>query len=180
MNADDRSFLPGIVIPREHAAAGDVVLFHRDTTFPAILTDWSMVMTALIHWTTKSRYNHAALMIGPDSLAEATDRGICVDALSSKSDEVTVIRPLYRDKQDCDEAVFYAEQQVGEAYGYLAAFMCGLNHVLVGLNLSIKHADQRICSEFVAEALERAGADFHTDTALVSPGDLATFFGLPR
>jgi uncharacterized protein YycO len=170
----------GYIVARDDARPGDVVLFHRDTTFPQVLVDHGMWMTALIHWTTQSRYNHAAIVVGPDLLAEATDHGISLAALSAKTDGVTVIRPVYRTAQDIDEAVSYAKAKVGLRYGYLAAFMCGANHVLVGLHLVIKHDDQLICSEFVAEALERAGADFDTDTSLVSPGDLATFFGLPR
>jgi hypothetical protein len=79
---------------------------------------------------------------------------------------------------DREEVLAWATGRVGRKYGYLNAFMCGLRNVIPGLQ--IKQGNEVICSELVAEALERAGHDFEKDSALVSPGDLADHFGVPR
>ncbi len=156
------------------AHPGDVVLFHRRTFNP---------FTAMIHLTTGSKWNHAALVVevDPTDITEATGRGVVRSRLrKTKEDEVLVIHVPYDDGEDRLTAVAWAVAREGRRYGYLNAFMCGANNVLAGLNLAIKKTDSIICSELVAEALERAGHDFGKDSSQVSPGDLATYFGEPR
>jgi uncharacterized protein YycO len=169
------------IVSRANARAGDVLLFHRPTSLASFgASPWGTAMTALIHLTTRSRYNHAALMVTDTHLVEATDRGVQIAPLSSKGDEITVLRPDYADEWDETEAIQFAESRVGRRYGYLTAFMCGLNELVRGLHIVIRPDDSMICSELVARALIRAGADFGKSPALVSPGDLATYLGAPR
>lgn len=153
------------------AKPGDVVLFHNPHF---------NIMTALIHATTKSMWNHAALMVDHDLLVEATANGVTHARLSEKTDELLVIPVPYDDEEDRLSAIAWAEARAGVRYGYLNAFICGLNNVFVGLGFVVKRTDAIICSELVAEALEHAGADFGKDSCQVSPGDLATYFGVPR
>lgn len=151
--------------------AGDVLLFHR--------RDFSL-MTSLIHLTTGSRWNHAAIAVGPETYAEATSEGVVISRLGTSPDEVRIVPITYDDEDDRLTAVAWAVARVGVRYGYLNAFMCGLNNVLVGLGFVVKRTDSIICSELVAEAMERAGIDFGKDSSLVSPGDLAEFLGVER
>lgn len=162
--------------------AGDVLLFHRDTDLYNVKRDpQGTFFTALIHLTTKSKWNHAAIAISDVAYAEATAGGVQITLLgTSTDDEIRIISPRYDDQEDRLTAVAWALARTGVRYGYLNAFMCGANTVLVGLGTVIKRTDAIICSELVAEALERAGFDFKKDSALVSPGDLATFFGVTR
>lgn len=176
-------------------SAGDILLFHRPTTLGGIARDpMGGVMCALIHLTTRSRWNHAALDIGDDKMVEATSKGVTVSPIAS-SDEIRRVRAFidfnpdvachpgtFTDNQyvgnDLEDVLAWSTGRVGWRYGYLNAFMCGLRSLIPGLQL--KRGKTIICSELVAEALERAGHDFGKDSALVSPGDLASHFGVGR
>jgi hypothetical protein len=172
-------------------SAGDVILFHRKTFSP---------MTALIHLTTRSKWNHAALDIGDGMMVEATSSGVRVNPIASEDEIVKVGLPLVvanlpadevaeMDKCPCglwgyaghdlEEVLAWSTGRVGWKYGTLNAFWSGLRHLLPGM-AHIKHGKTIICSELVAEALARAGHDWGKDYALVSPGDLAEHFGVPR
>ena len=162
---------------------GDVLLFHKRT--------WSL-MTWLIHVFTKSRWNHAAMYLGEGKYVEATSGGVSVSTFSEhfmtdgaadddKHDLIVALRVvgMYDDDDDRDDVLAFAAGRVGTRYGYFNAFFNGLRHVFPG-RIQIKFGDSVICSELVAEALERAGFDFLKDSALVSPGDLGEALGIGR
>lgn len=162
--------------------AGDVLVFHTPTP-PGQLWRPSLWLPFLIHLVTRSRWNHAALAIGPRSdgvqmMVEATARGVMDSRVDSRHDEMRSVRLLYH-HDDKEQVLAYAAGRVGIKYGFFNAFFCGLRHVFPGA-LQIKIGNQVICSELVAESLERAGYYWGKDTALVSPGDLAQQLGLPR
>lgn len=180
-------------------SAGDVLLFHRPTTWANFRADkLGTVMTALIHLTTRSKFNHAALDIGDGKMVEATSRGVVVSPIRSR-DEITRVQLTGFDDgdfficggptgipdvssgymgNDLDEALAVSTGMVGRRYGYINAFFCGLRSMWPGLQ--VKAGDTMICSELVALALMYAGHRWGKDTALVSPGDLAEHFGVPR
>lgn len=160
---------------------GDVLLFHRPTTWKTFLADpKGTLFTAIIHWATGSKWNHAAIAVNEGAYAEATAAGVVVTPIGSSSDMVVLVPIEFDDEEDRLTAIAWAIARAGVRYGYLNAVLCGVNNVLVGLGLVIKKTDAIICSELVAEALERAGMDFEKDSALVSPGDLAEAFGIDR
>lgn len=162
---------------------GDVLLFHARKFG---------IMTWLIHLVTRSRWNHAALYLGDGQYVEATSSGVRVTTLPVErrydiptpidwNDEIVAVHVvgMYDDEDDLNDALAWAAGRVGTRYGYFNAFFNGLRHVFPGF-VQVKFGNTVICSELVAEALERAGFDFHKDTALVSPGDLAEAFGEER
>lgn len=158
---------------------GSVLLFHRSSSLYQLRDDFmGTLFTALIHLCTHSRWNHAALAISRDEYVEATAQGVKISRIGSTTDEVRVVPIVYSDDDDRDEVLAWATGRVGVRYGYLNAFFCGLRTVFPGLQ--VKQGDTIICSELVAEALERGGWDFGKDSALVSPGDLADAFGVER
>ena len=160
---------------------GDVLFFHRPFSLSALKADpMGTLMTTLIHITTGSRWNHAAICVNPGFYAEATSEGVRVSPWGSSKDVVSVVSPKFDDEEDRLTAVAWAQARVGLRYGYGNAIMCGVNNVLVGLGVVVKQTDAIICSELVAEALERAGYDFGKDASTVSPGDLAEALGLDR
>lgn len=162
------------------ARAGDVLLFHRPTTFANFSKDlMGTTMTTLIHLTTRSRFNHAAMALGDGKMVEATSAGVCVSDISSSNDDITIVPMTYEDADDKEDVLAWATGRVGTHYGYLNAFICGLRNLFPG-RLQVSWGDTIICSELVADALSRAGFDFGKDAGLVSPGDLATYFGVPR
>lgn len=159
------------------AKPGDVVLYHNPKF---------NLFTWLIHVTTGSRWNHAAILIDDHTdqglrVAEATAKGVQISPLSATTDETLVIPVVYDDVEDRLTAIAWARARVGTRYGYFNAFMCGVNNVLVGLGFVIKRTDAVICSELVAECLIRAGDErVIKDASQVSPGDLATLLGVER
>lgn len=160
---------------------GDVILFHRSFSWAAFRADpWGVFCTTLIHWATRSRWNHAAICVIPGHYAEATSEGVRVSPWGSTKDQTSVVTPHWDDEEDKLTAIAWAQARVGLRYGYGNAIMCGVNNVLVGLGVVVKQTDAIICSELVAEALTRAGWDFGKDPSTVSPGDLAEALGLDR
>lgn len=162
---------------------GDVLLFHRETSLEGFRKDFlGTLFTTLIHLCTQSRWNHTAIALDDKSYIEATSLGVCVtpmpESTRSTGDEIVVVHVPYDDEDDEIDAVAWAAGRVGVRYGYFNAFMCGLRHVFPGV--TIKFGDSVICSELVAEALERAGYDFDKDSVEVSPGDVAEELGVPR
>jgi uncharacterized protein YycO len=174
-------------------AAGSVLLFSRPITWANFRRDpFGTVMCALIHLTTRSKWNHAALDIGDGLMVEATNKGVAVNPIASLDEIRTVAVPQKAvlsgcrvpcnncyEGNDLEETLAWSTGRVGWKYGTLNAFWCGLRNVIPGA-AHIKHGKTIICSELVAEALARAGHDFDKDYALVSPGDLAEHFGVPR
>jgi hypothetical protein len=178
-------------------SAGDVLLFHRPITWANFRRDpFGTVMCALIHLTTRSKWNHAALDIGDGMMVEATSGGVRVNPVWSSDEILTIATAPARllgctwsygratcfvtyDGNDLEEVLAWSTGRVGWRYGTLNAFWCGLRNLFPGV-AHIKHGKTIICSELVSEALARAGHDFQKDYALVSPGDLAEHFGVPR
>ena len=160
---------------------GDVLLFHRPFSLADLRNDpFGTLMRTAIHLSTRSRWNHAAICTLPGFYAEATAAGVQVSPWGSSKDVVSVVTPLYADEEDRLTAIAWATARVGLRYGYANALMCGINNALVGLGWVVKNTDSIICSELVAEALERSGYDFGKDASTVSPGDLAEALGLDR
>lgn len=175
-------------------AAGDVLVFSRKTSWANFRRDpFGTFMCALIHLTTRSKWNHAAIALDAEQMIEATSGGVRVSPIRSLDEIVTIrldeesgtvcgpdgtcdIRLYYGN--DLEEVLAWAAGRVGWKYGYVNAAICGLRNMWPGLQ--IKVGNTAICSELVAESLERAGHWFGKDSALVSPGDLATHFGVPR
>lgn len=176
-------------------SAGDVLLFHRPTNWANFrASKVGTIFTALIHLTTRSRWNHASLDIGDGMMVEAVSGGVKVNPIRS-SDEITRIPTIaprilgctwtppvpcfdtYHGN-DLEEVLAWATGRVGWRYGYATAALCGLRNMFPGFSIVQDRAV--ICSQLVSESLERAGHDFGKSTEKVSPGDLAEHFGVPR
>ena len=163
-------------------SAGSVLLFSRKIDRHNFRRDpFGTVMCALIHLTTRSKWNHAAILLDEDTYAEATNAGVVLTELGTSTDEVLLVPVVYDDDEDRFTACNWAAARVGTRYGFWQAFMCGANNLLVGLGLVIKRTDAVICSELCSESLIRAGHPaIYKDPALMSPGDLAERLGAPR
>ena len=176
-------------------AAGDVLLFSRKIDRHNFRRDpFGTLMCALIHLTTRSKWNHAAIALDDKQMIEATNRGVVVGPIRS-SDEIRVVgicgtdvyAPFADNRcgvsgyegNDLEETLAVAAAAVGTKYGYFNAFWCGLRNLIPGA-AHIKTGKTIICSELVSFALMYAGHRWDKDTALVSPGDLAEHFGVSR
>ena len=177
-------------------AAGDVLLMSRKIDRHNFRRDpFGTLMCALIHLTTRSKWNHAALDIGDGMMVEATNKGVSVNPIRS-SDEIRRVARITLHLptpwkcipgdlvdlsywgDDLEQVLAWSTGRVGWKYGYVTAALCGLRNMFPGW--SIVQDKAVICSQLVSEALERAGHDFSKGTEKVSPGDLAEHFGVPR
>lgn len=165
----------------QNARPGDVVLYHRPSSWANFRRDpLGTIMTALIHFTTRSKWNHASLAVEGGLVIEATSKGVVATPLEDTLDETLVVPVTYTDLDDLHDALDYARRQVGTEYGELNAFWCGLRNLFPG-RLQVSWGNTIICSELVAEALVRAGDDrIVKDPGLYSPGDIADALGAPR
>ena len=161
MNASRAEHAPEVVSFPAGATVGegDVLVFHTPTPLRQIWR-FSLWLPLLIHLATRSRWNHAALAIGNSPaghalMVEATARGVAVNRVDSRNDEMRPIRLRY-DGNDRTEVLASLQ----------AAWACGMDgspHSSAGSAMSfrephkIKFGNQVICSELVAESLERAG-----------------------
>ena len=148
-------------------AAGDVLLFSRPITWANFRKDkFGTLMCALIHLTTRSKWNHAALSIGPDEngvemMVEATSVGVRVSKIES-FDDIRVVNQsavsegwfcevgkydLCYSGNDLEEVLAWATGRVGWKYGYVTAALCGLRNMFPGW--SIVH-DKAVCDLFAA------------------------------
>lgn len=165
---------------------GDILVFHTPVR-PGTVWRPGVFFTWMIQVCTRSRWNHAAIALGPDRemgvpmMVEAvTSEGVRKSAIASREagDEMRSAAVDYQG-DDREQAIDWALRRVGRKYGFVNAFMCGLRHLFPGA-VVFKVGDQYICSELVAEALQVAGIDFGKDASHVAPGDVAEKLGLPR
>ena len=136
----------------------------------------SGIVDALIRWGTRSRYNHARLVV--DGLGET------VEALSSgairRHVQLTdvIVRPPLTGKQRA-AIPGIAASLVGTPYGFLDVAALGLAQfgiTLPSVTRRIARPDRLFCSQLVDEAWREAGFHAFTDGRTpqdVSPGDLA-------
>jgi len=143
--------------------------------------DIAMVKTtaiwgALIRVFTRSRYDHAVLILN--------DRGLAVEAVPSgarycyvQPEDIVVSPPLTSDQRLVVRAKGHA--LIGTRYNFLDVGLLGLAQLGVRaewLRKRLARADRLFCSQLIDLALQDAGYHLFEDGRLpqnVSPGDLA-------
>jgi hypothetical protein len=118
--------------------------------------------------------------VGEDgAIVEAEASGVKRDQLSKyKDSEYHLVRlGDTADARDRRQAVAYAEQLVGQAFGFGEMVAVSFN-ILSGRRLSFTRKSHVICSALVARALERTDAIFELDPAGMLPADLAKYYGV--
>jgi uncharacterized protein YycO len=159
--------------------AGDIVLFHRRHSYSSALIRQGQLFRFRGADRPFAYWNHAALAISSTEVVEAAARGVRRIALRSSPN----LRPQVVDSGLTPEqravAVAWVIQQIGKEYGFLQiggeALAC-----LTGRRLRwLRDPDSFICSELVADALERAtGHPIPSRGSYPMPADLAKFFGV--
>jgi hypothetical protein len=125
----------------------------------------------LRHCKAAAQWSHAALIVGQGTLCEAQAKGILY-ANSAKYDNRwrALVRVVGSSEMRAN-AMRYAESCICEEYGFVDFASVALSQ-LFGLRLILTTARAQICSEFVANALERLGYIFPASTELETPADL--------
>ena len=123
-------------------------------------------------------WSHAALVVGRDgALVEAKTFGVTRSPISTyHADEYHLVRigPQFA-PEERSKSVGYAEDQVGQAFGYLDMFGAFLD-LLFGLSVRWVRRNHEMCSSLVVAALQKGGLLEEFDPALTFPADLAKVF----
>ena len=166
--------------PGEDAASftpGDFILTHRHKVFAGLISvgqsrRFKGPDALFAHW------SHAAVVVGDDgSLVEAESLGVVRSAVSKyHDDEYHLVRLGAEFRDDARQrAVAYAEQQVGQAFGYLDMAGAAV-HLVTGWRLRWVRRNHEICSSLVVKALQEGGLLLDLDPATTLPADLAKAF----
>jgi uncharacterized protein YycO len=156
---------------------GDFILTHRHKLLAALISlaekrRFKGPDAPYAHW------SHAAVIVPSNSVVEAETMGVTRHPITRyHDDEYHVVRlgdELTADARQ--RVVAYAEQQVGQAFGYLDMIGAGL-YLLFGLPLRWVRRHHEICSSLVVKALQQGGLLKDFDPALTLPADLAKAFG---
>jgi hypothetical protein len=123
------------------------------------------------------RWNHAALSLGGDRLAEALGHGV-VESSLSKYDGVEYLAVIHNSSaEDRAQMMNFADSVLKRRakYGYLEIFCLALTLLfrLSGRRFLFSSSGSMICSGFVAEVQTRGWAVYDVPPGYVTPDDLA-------
>ncbi|HSS61081.1 MAG TPA: hypothetical protein VLK30_06475 [Candidatus Limnocylindrales bacterium] len=156
---------------------GDVILTHRHKLFAALISlaerrRFRGPDAVYAHW------SHAAVIVGRDgAVVEAESLGTTRSPISKyRDDEYHLVRlgPQFTEEAR-RQTVAYAEEQVGNAFGYLDMLGASL-YLIFGWPLRWVRSNHEICSGLVVQALQRGGLLLDLDPALSLPADIAKAF----
>jgi len=161
---------PHAVFTRQQVQSGEERLVPGDF----IVTHGSGFVDSLIRLMTRSRWNHAALIVASDgTLIEALGTGLTRDKISKYQRRDYFVVRLDLDDEDRAEVLAYANAMLERhpKYGLLTIATIALR-ILTRMRLVIKKDGTFICSEFVARSLAQGGRIWFEDTSLITPADL--------
>jgi uncharacterized protein YycO len=127
-----------------------------------------------------AHWSHCALIVDEGgALVEAESTGVTRSPISRYTDDEYHLVRLDAElpAEGRQRAVDYTNAQVGQAFGYLAAFGAAV-YLLTGLPLRLMRRNHRICSGLVVRALQKGGLLQNADPDLVLPADLAKIYGV--
>jgi uncharacterized protein YycO len=168
--------------PGENASRfdpGDFILAHRHNPMAWLITLAQKVRfrgpdAVYAHW------SHCALIVGADgALVEAESTGVTRSPITRYTDDEYHLVQLGSEfpPEGRKLAVEYTNAQVGQGFGYLAAFGA-MVFLLTGLPLRLVRRDHQICSGLVVRALQKGGLLQGADPDLMLPADLAKIYGV--
>ena len=175
MNGEDRRYGEGQ--EPDDCVPGDFILTHRSRPFAALISQAQKRRfrghdAVYAHWT------HAAFVVGKDgAIVEAEAMGVKRSPIAKYRDNEYHLVRLGEGfaKPDRDRAAAYANQQVGQAFGFLNMFGAAL-YLLFGVPLRLMRGDHQVCSGLVVRALQAGGQMLDMDPDLTLPADLAKRF----
>ncbi|HSS94942.1 MAG TPA: hypothetical protein VLR46_13270 [Candidatus Dormibacteraeota bacterium] len=158
---------------------GDFILTHRNRPIAGLISlgqkrRFRGPDAIYAHW------SHCALIVEKDGrIVEAESMGVVKSPISKyRAKEYHLVRlgPEFT-PEGRQQAVEYANAQVGAAFGYLALVGASI-YLLTGLPVELIRRNHQICSELVVRALQAGGMLLDADPALTLPADLAKRFGV--
>lgn len=158
---------------------GDFILAHRHHIIAGLISlaqKWRFrgADAVYAHW------SHSALIVGTDgTLIEAEIWGVRRNPIARyRADEYHLVRlgPDFSPEARA-RAVAFANQQVGQGFGFLDMFGLGV-YLLFGWPLRLTRSGHEICSGLVVRALQAGGLLKQLDPLLTLPADLAKLFNV--
>lgn len=150
---------------------GDVLLVSGHS-----IEDWAIRLAQERRDGKQALWSHVALIVavtdGGQIIEAAGTHGVRRNTVSAYSHVKTAILPITATDEQRAAAIAFAESQLGHRYDFADLAFVGLN-LLLNDPISCQINGTWICSQLVAEALERAGYTWDRDPSDISPGDLA-------
>ena len=134
-------------------------------------------MACLIRLVTRSKWNHALLLLGDDSCVEAEPSGAALGTGSAYATQE--VSALVLSSVQVEAVCAAALSLVGTPYGFLDIVSVGLLQYGIRLGFirrRVERSNCLICSQLVDECYRRAGVHLFSDGRIpmdVTPGDLA-------
>lgn len=158
---------------------GDFILAHRHNPMAWLISlaqkfRFKGPEAVYAHW------SHCALIVDEGgALVEAESTGITRSPISRYTDDEFHLVRLGSElsAEGRKRAVDYTNAQVGQGFGYLAAF-AAMIFLLTGLPLRLVRRNHQICSGLVVRALQKGGLLKGADPDLMLPADLARIYGV--
>lgn len=164
-------FLPSVTYP-----AGSAPVYTEVGDF--ILVDRGNYVGRLIRWVTRSKWNHAALVVSTTGdLTEALVRtGITRSHISKYLGMDYVVVHTNGAPNDQAHLLRYAERSVGQGYGFGQCLSVIIGYLTFGR--VVFTTPNPNCSAHVALGQLRLGAYFDKMAQSMVPGDLAKYYGV--
>ncbi len=169
-------YTPGARAPS--ARAGDFILLEDDSW----VSRGIRLAQGLRFRGPDSRYtwpNHTGVLVSPDALVEAVSRGVRRSPLSIYDSRDYVLVRVEASDEDREQMARFALSCIGYPYGIVTSISFALT-LFVALEASLTVDHTYICSQLVAQALERAGYVLPRSPERMSPADLAKMFDVVR
>jgi uncharacterized protein YycO len=158
---------------------GDFILTHRHNPMAGLISlaqkfRFQGPDAVYAHW------SHCALIVDEGgALVEAESMGVTRSPISRYTeDEFHLVRLGSEfSAEGRKRAVDYTNAQVGQGFGYLAAFGAMI-FLLTGRPLRLMRRNHQICSGLLVRALQKGGLQKGADPDLMLPADLAKIYGV--
>jgi uncharacterized protein YycO len=158
---------------------GDFILAHRHNPMAWLITLGQKFRfkgsdAVYAHW------SHCALIVDEGgALVEAESMGVTRSPISRYTDDEFQLVRLGAEfpKEGRQRAVEYTNAQVGQGFGYLAAFGAMI-FLLTRVPLRLMRRNHQICSGLVVRAMQKGGLLKGADPDLMLPADLAKIYGV--
>lgn len=156
---------------------GDFILTHRDA-FYSKLVSWGQRLRFRGHKRPYAHWSHAAMVVDYDgTIIEALSHGVVVNHISEYTTaEYHLVSPAMGE-HDRRQAVKFAQSCLGFKYSWTTIISLALG-ISTGTRLNVGFSGSIICSQLVAEALERGDYIFPRYKAVLMPADLAEHFDI--
>lgn len=135
----------------------------------------------LIRMATAGPFVHAAIALSSTLVIEATGKGIARNTLSPSRNVTPIDLTKYTTQERIEQALAWAEMQVGKQYGWLDVIYQGVKFLWPLNPFQLTERDHYDCSDLAARYIQHAGIilpDGWDNPYSLSPCDIARLFGL--